>query len=230
MLAHWTFESIFSKDSVVMNLSVHHLADLALTVPMPKSSYPQLEDALPKIHLALEEMPERPAVRRLKTPLSSYAHMPNDMQQQHPALMYAGEILGETQLDSAVAALDVSAAPYLRMVVFMGALIAFLWLGVAAIMIPNAAQEAELSFDPARVSQEFERSIIRALPVGESAPIAGAEEPSQALDAIPNRRVMVVTEGEREQLLDTLKSTPNDIQKSESIETYILNPSPIVKE
>jgi hypothetical protein len=228
-------------NGVVMNASLqhpspqHHFRDSLSIIPMPKSSYPQPEDALPKIHLALEEMPERVASRRVKVPPIMHAHTPHEHAQHHPALMYAGAILGESQPANRADSAETSAAPYLRMLLFVGAVMALLWLGVAAVLIPERAQEAELSFDPARVSEEFERSLVREVRTRDVRPpspasITGAKEQNPALDTIPRRRVMVVTEGDKEQLLDTLKSQGASTKDDGAIETYILNPSHPAKE
>jgi hypothetical protein len=216
----------------LMTLSAQTLLDSRPIVLMPKSSYPLPEDALPKIHLALEERAAPAlAAHRFKKSSASLGYDASQEHQLNPALMYAGAIMGNKQTASTAALSSAfSSTSALRMMVFMGAIIALLGLGVATIRAIDSQEGAELSFDPARISQEFERSLTTDItsspPHVTPVPTHDEAEENPDLDTIPRRRVMVVTEGDREQLLDTLKTPTIKPKDAETIETYILNPPP----
>jgi acyl-CoA synthetase (AMP-forming)/AMP-acid ligase II len=181
--------------------------DTPITMPLPLP--PLSDEALPKVNAPfLPDMQEdmQPCTRLKSTlPLADF---------------YANQILGTPAQTT-----ETTTHPWLRKAALITLALAALWGGSYFVYTERTQannDDATLSFDPSRMSGDTalnthsERSL---------APLSDAEEET-SLQNIPKRRVMVVTEGEREQLLRDLKVPDLHQSDTETVDTYVLTPPP----
>ena len=84
----------------------------------------------------------------------------------------------------------------------------------------SGSEEAELTFDPSRISSPLP-TVSSVAPEAPVEPPFSENEEEHSLQRVPRRRVMVVTEGEREKLLERLKNTDVHHTDTETLDTYV---------
>jgi hypothetical protein len=205
---------------------------------MVRDAHLTAEDALPKIHVPLDIKQE--SVRQTRSRTAPRRAI-------NPADAYANEIIGAIGLPAqreyrahrteeekvftiALPALRLHWSPAFIascMAVFLLVNIVLVLTIRPELMASQPNEDAELIFEPSRISEGFAKEMER--PQREATPsIIGAGEEEIPLSEsaentvdVPSRRVIVVTEGDREKLLKTLKEQPLHHSDTENLDTYM---------
>jgi hypothetical protein len=202
---------------------------------MPKPSLPDMNQTLPKIHLPLEAgvgtHDSRQRAESFVTRSSQYVsgHTPADL--------YISAIRGEDLSETSKHPSLVVRSRFGFILVCAAVCLSVnlcLWMLLRPTFVTPQEEKAELIFEPSRVSEGFAEQIDNQwtgseenIPLSDT--VLREEEdtsPSSAsgdaaLTNIPKRRVIVVTERDRDRLLKTLKTPSVHETDTESLDTYI---------